>query len=108
MRMDNRRAIATLLACITVLTVTVCLLIVRVLSVQSSVTTEVSSIQAMQNRLNTVSQELNAASNTGDLITCNDLHDFENDITVNLVDSYGNEITGIGSSSWLPAHCYKQ
>jgi uncharacterized protein YabE (DUF348 family) len=107
--MNSQRAIiAALLACIVVLTVTVCLLIVHVLSVQSSVTTEQTSIQTIQSRVNTISQELNTASNTGDLITCNDLHNFENDITVSVADIYGNELSGIASSSWLPAHCYKQ
>lgn len=78
-------------------------------------TRDLSRLQAqlvsLRAQLGQAEARLSAASTTGDLISCPDLRQFEQNVSVpvNGTDAYGNylTLTGYGMSSWLPGHCYK-
>lgn len=67
--------------------------------------------QRLQQQVAADEAKLNAASVTGDLITCTDLRNMESNVSVSVTgtDSYGNAVSGSGwiGSPWLPPHCYK-
>lgn len=81
-------------------------------NLRSQITQLQADNQRMGGQLAQDEAKLNAASTTGDLITCSDLRSFETgSIQVNVggTDSYGayQTFNGIASSSWVPPHCYK-
>lgn len=84
----------------------------QVSQLQSTVNSLKSQLNSESQALAQAEQKLNAASSTGDLVNCTDLRNFEQNIQVSVsgTDSYGGfqSYSGIGSSSWLPPHCYKQ
>lgn len=77
---------------------------------------QVGTLQAdnssMSTKLSAAEQKLTANSTVGDVITCSDLKNLQNDlgITISGTDSAGGNLNGGAyiSTPWLPNHCYKQ
>lgn len=69
-------------------------------------------IKALTTQVSTISGQIKATSPTGDLITCSDLSQFQQDLSLTLygTDSMNGNISGTASEAgnpWLPSHCYK-
>lgn len=90
----------------------------RISQLQSDVSGMQSEVSALQTRnaslmsgITQAEQRLNAASTTGDVITCADLRQIYSQAVVSVygTDSLGTSMSSTGGfgNSWVPQHCYK-
>jgi hypothetical protein len=70
----------------------------------------VQTVQAQQRQLGRAAASLSAAQSRlagshRDLLTCTDLHELEQQLSVQGVDGTGQTVYSSVQSMWLPAHC---